>query len=85
MTEQRLEDSQLPHSHCLASRPACESLTHQPMSLEHNRSQYKGKARMSLMDEVNQAAAAAAIPPDIVIEQALENWLDDQRSSGPSS
>jgi hypothetical protein len=61
-----------------------DELTQRPKSIEHNRSQYKGQAPITLVDEVNQAAVSGGISPDAVIEAALTQWLRDHRSNRPT-
>jgi hypothetical protein len=61
-----------------------DELTQRPKSIEHNRSQYKGQAPIALVDEVNNAAVAAGIAPDAVIEGALTQWLRAHRMSQPT-
>lgn len=50
-------------------------LLHQPVSSNDLRNQYPGRAPISLIDAVQQAAASNAVKPDVVIEQALQLWL----------
>jgi hypothetical protein len=48
-----------------------EQLVQRPEPVVDNRSPYKGRAPLTLIDEVNQVPTAAGITPDAVIEEAL--------------
>jgi hypothetical protein len=61
-----------------------DAITQQPKPIERKRSQYKGQAPITLVDEVNQTAVTAGITPDAVIEEALTQWLRDHRLNHPA-
>ncbi|WP_139333288.1 hypothetical protein [Mycobacterium sp. SP-6446] len=54
-------------------------LSHQPAPSDDSRNPYPGRAPVSLIDTVQQAAAADGVKPDAVIEQALQLWLQQHR------
>jgi hypothetical protein len=58
-----------------------EQLVQRPEPVVDNRSPYKGRAPLTLIDEVNQVATAAGVTPDAVIEEALGHWLRSDRAN----
>ena len=58
-----------------------EQLVQRPEPVVDNRSPYKGRAPLTLIDEVNQVATAAGVTPDAVIKEALGHWLRSDRAN----
>lgn len=52
-----------------------DELLRQPAPSPESRTQYSGKAPLSLIDVVQRAAAADGVNPDKVVEEALQLWL----------
>jgi hypothetical protein len=63
-----------------------EQLVQRPEPVVDNRSPYKGRAPLTLIDEVDvdrrgESGTAAGVTPDAVIEEALGHWLRSDRAN----